>query len=127
MIPIENFFSQGELFRILHRQLQTGRVNHAILITGEAGLGKWTLANTVAAGLLCEASGEQDKPCGVCKSCIEMESLSHPDLIVIQKGKPLGQSESKSVIPVDDIREMIQIISRKSFPFTVTATTIPFS
>lgn len=84
---------------------------HALLISGEAGLGKWTLATALAAMLLCQ---EQDQsPCGHCRACLQMENLEHPDLVVLQKGVPISPDvkKPKSTIPVDDIREMIRLTS----------------
>ena len=81
---------------------------HALLISGEAGTGKWSLARTIAAALLCQ--GKDEKPCGRCRACLQMENLEHPDLIVLQKGVPISPEIKKprANIPVDDIREMIR-------------------
>ena len=81
---------------------------HALLISGEAGTGKWSLAQAIASALLCQGNGE--KPCGKCRACIQMENLEHPDLIVLQKGVPISPEIKKprANIPVDDIREMIR-------------------
>ena len=86
-------------------------MGHAVLISGEAGTGKWTLAVSLAATLLCQ--GEGKKPCGVCRACRQMEQLEHPDLIVLQKGVPIAPDirKSMSVIPIGDIREMIRLTS----------------
>lgn len=114
MIPLQSFYPQGEAVMSLERQLQNERMTHALLICGEPGIGKWTLAQTVAAYLFCEESGSS-KPCGRCRSCAQMEHLEHPDLIVLEKNKPISASDSKSVIPVSDVEEMIRRINRKGF------------
>ena len=115
MLSFDSFLSQGESVRALLRQLHEGRMTHALLISGESGMGKWSLAVLIAAALLCENPGPDGEPCFKCRSCLQMADLAHPDLIILQKGKPISSSEAKSVIPVDDIREMISRISLRGF------------
>ena len=111
MIGPDSFLPQGEAVASLIAQARNGRMGHAVLISGEAGTGKWTLAVSLAATLLCQ--GEGKKPCGVCRACRQMEQLEHPDLIVLQKGVPIAPDirKSMSVIPIGDIREMIRLTS----------------
>ena len=114
MISLRSFYPQGEAVVSLERQLQNERMTHALLICGEPGIGKWTLSQAIAAYLLCEDGGS-GRPCGKCRSCIQLEQLEHPDLIILEKDRPLTVSESKTVIPVSDIEEMIRRINRKGF------------
>ncbi len=53
------------------------RLAHAILIEGEEGLGKKTLARFISSALLCEG---EDKPCGKCRACTLVEKDSHTDV-----------------------------------------------
>jgi len=108
MYSPKQFQEQGESVRSLLEQIHTGRMVHALLISGEAGTGKWSLAQAIASALLCQGEGE--KPCGKCRACLQMENLEHPDLIVLQKGVPISPEIKKprANIPVDDIREMIR-------------------
>ena len=79
-------------------------------------MGKMTLARAIAASLLCEGDQREEMPCGKCRACRQMENLSHPDLIVMQKGEPLIPADrKKTVIPVDDIREMIRRTGLRGF------------
>ena len=79
-------------------------------------MGKMTLARAIAASLLCEGDQREEMPCGKCRACLQMENLSHPDLIVMQKGEPLIPADrKKTVIPVDDIREMIRRTGLRGF------------
>ncbi len=57
----------------------TGRMPHAILITGEEGVGKRTLADYAAMLMLCEKGGS--RPCGSCKECMRIEEHIHPDVV----------------------------------------------
>ena len=117
MVSLENFLSQGEPVASLVRQIKAGKATHAVLLCGETGVGKWTLAKTLASLLLCEFPESEKRPCGKCRACLQMESLSHPDLIVIQKGIPLTPSEAKSVIPVSDILEMTRRVTLHGYEF----------
>jgi DNA polymerase-3 subunit delta' len=53
--------------RVLTASLAAGRVPHALLFHGPAGVGKATAADRLAAALLCQGEGE--RPCGVCAPC----------------------------------------------------------
>ena len=81
---IENFIKQGHF-------------PHAILIEGEAGLGKRTLCSYLTAAALCE-SGE-DCPCGQCKSCEMLKAGTHPDVSVT------ALQDKKKSITVAQIRQ----------------------
>ena len=53
-----------------------GRLSHFYLLSGPRGSGKHTLADLIAAAMLC---AEPDGPCGVCRSSRKILSGSHPD------------------------------------------------
>ncbi len=99
----------------VHEQIREKRLVHALLIQGEPGTGKKTLAKLISSALMCKS--DRDIPCGVCSGCRLALSGEHPDIIMIEKGKPLSAETTKgrSTIPVDDIREMIRISSQ--YPF----------
>jgi DNA polymerase-3 subunit delta' len=69
----------------------------------------------MAAALVCKA--EKGVPCGECSSCVLAMSGEHPDITLIEKGKPLSRETAKgrNTIPVDDIREMIRLCSQYSY------------
>ncbi len=66
--------------RLLARRAQ-GRLPHALLLCGPAGLGKRAFANAFVAALLCEHAG--DTPCGQCRACRLVLAGSHPDKVRI--------------------------------------------
>ena len=109
------FRPQGKEILSLQKLIQQNRMAHAVLISGEPGTGKRTLAMLLASALMCIADTE--KPCGTCPGCRLAQSGEHPDITVIEKGKPLSPDTAKgrSTIPVDDIREMIMLCSRYAF------------
>lgn len=61
--------------------LSTGKMPHALLFAGPAGIGKSLLAKLVAAGILC--SSDDGKPCGHCHSCLLFSRSAHPDFTQI--------------------------------------------
>jgi DNA polymerase-3 subunit delta' len=81
--------------RNLALMIKNSKIPHAIILEGEMGLGKKTLAKHIAKAFLC---GAQDKPCNICKSCHLLEVGSHPDLLFTV---PDGAS-----IKVDQIRNL---------------------
>jgi len=74
---------------------QKGRMSHFYLLSGPRGSGKHTLAELIAAGMLCS---EPDGPCGVCRACRKIRSGNHPDFITID-------DPEKKIIPVRLVRE----------------------
>ena len=79
----------------LSSAVKTGRAAHCYMFCGEKGLGKHTLAKTFAKALMCENA--EVRPCGKCKSCIQIENEDHPDVIYIRHEKP-------TLFSVDEIR-----------------------
>jgi DNA polymerase III subunit delta' len=66
---------------ILIRALQTGRIPHAYLFAGPAGVGKEALAIEIAKAVFCSSSA--DKPCDNCSGCHRVSRFSHPDFIFL--------------------------------------------
>ncbi len=89
------------LWTQLQETVTQDRVPHALLILGARGMGKSILAHRFAAMLLCKAEGQQDKPCGVCKSCHQLATTVNPNLRVYEPEEPGKQ------LKVDTIRELI--------------------
>lgn len=80
------------------RAIENNKISHAYILTGEAGMGRKSIANAFAMTLLCEKG--QSEPCMVCHSCRQVLGGNHPDLIYVTHEKP-------GSIGVDDIREQI--------------------
>ncbi|AOK29527.1 MULTISPECIES: DNA polymerase III subunit delta' [Burkholderia] len=66
-------------------RLQTLRAHwpHALLLHGQAGIGKLAFARHLAKGLLCETPGENGEPCGACAACTWFEQGNHPDYRIV--------------------------------------------
>ena len=100
---------------MLQEQIREHRLVHALLIAGEPGTGKRTLAGLISGSLMC-LSG-YGIPCGKCSGCLMAASGEHPDITVVQKGIPLSPDikKGRATIPVDDIREIIRVCSQYAF------------
>lgn len=75
----------------------SGRLPHAVLISGRDGVGKRGLALELAKALLCRK--RDDDACDACPSCLKAAHLNHPNLHVLLPlptggGRPSGEGES---------------------------------
>ena len=81
----------------------SGRLSHALVITGEKGIGKKVFADYICKMLLCEQS---PAPCGVCHSCQKINKSIHPDIFKIVAA---GKSETIGVKEIAPIRSNLYI------------------
>ncbi|MCW4148279.1 DNA polymerase III subunit delta' [Halomonas sp. 18H] len=91
-------------WRQLCRLADAGRMPHALLFSGEHGVGKQRLAEALIARTMCAAPGEQ--ACGQCRSCQLLASGYHPDLLRI------SPEEGKRQIRIDTIRDVNRFVSQ---------------
>ncbi|MEO0474748.1 MAG: DNA polymerase III subunit [Planctomycetota bacterium] len=127
---MDRILGQPAALDALRNQLATGRVHHAQIFHGPAGVGKFTTAIAFARELLChdpitDLHGNTSA-CGVCPSCKLFEALydaedsddptatlasAHPDLHIITKELALFSDDAQerarklTSIPVGVIRE----------------------
>ena len=98
MMGFNNIIGHEEIIRHLKNAIETGKVSHSYIFTGEPGSGKKLLAGTFAATLQCEAGGTE--PCQKCDSCKKAVGKSHPDIIMVEHEKP-------GTITIDEIRDQV--------------------
>jgi DNA polymerase-3 subunit delta' len=60
-----------------------GHWPHALLLHGQAGIGKLRFAQHLAQGLLCEAQLANGEPCGQCPACTWFTQGNHPDYRIV--------------------------------------------
>ena len=77
-----------------------GGLPHACLISGPEGSGRHTLANLLAAAMVCQSDREENRPCRTCTQCKKVFDRIHPDVSIIT-----GPGEGKPVT-VGQIRDM---------------------
>jgi DNA polymerase-3 subunit delta' len=83
------------------------RVPQALLITGNKGLGKQSLANQFAFSLLCAQPQDNGLSCGHCASCLLLNAETHPDFIQLRPEEP-GKA-----ITVGQIRSLLTRLTLK--------------
>ncbi len=83
-----------EQFRVSKQQ---GRLGHAVLIVGPEGVGKRALAESVTRALLCRHDDQQQRPCGQCPACVQVEQGSHPDVHRVEADEKTGSIGIASV------------------------------
>lgn len=91
-------YSNEENKRLISLLTAKGREPHSVIITGERGSGRRTLARYLAAALMCEE--HSGKPCGKCKVCRMLEDNVHPDYIT-------AQANENGNYRLDDIRALV--------------------
>lgn len=96
-MQFENFVGNAALKSALSGAFFRRRLPHAILLQGEAGLGKRTLARILARAAVCRAENRETAPCGVCPSCIRAAAGSHPDIRIVTGSGASGAVSAESV------------------------------
>ena len=95
MRNFENIIGHEQNIEHLENAIENGQVSHAYIFNGEDGIGKMTTAKAFVKALLCESKNS----CGICQSCIQIDSGNHPDVIYV--------THEKAGITVDDIRDQV--------------------
>jgi len=81
--------------------LALGALHHAWLLYGLKGIGKRTLAEQLAAQVMCESSSA----CGECHGCKMLLAESHPDVF------RLGLIEGKRDLSIEQVRQVLNFLS----------------
>ena len=80
--------------------IESGRLPHAIVLYGPAGIGKRRLADRIARTVLCHEP-RPSGPCGTCRSCGFVDAGSHPDF------RRVEPAEGGAGIPIGAVRDLI--------------------
>jgi DNA polymerase-3 subunit delta' len=111
--PRETYELHGhaEAEAMLAQAFAAGRLHHAWLIAGRAGIGKATLAYRMARHVLAEP-GERDPartslavPAGSA-AARQVARLAHPGLLVLRRPYDLARKRLLSIISVDEVRRL---------------------
>jgi DNA polymerase-3 subunit delta' len=86
----------------------SGRLAHALLISGPRGTGKRQFARVLTAALFCRSRDAEGLPCGRCADCRQLAAGVHPGLATA------SPEEGKSVIAVEAVRGLCERLSMTS-------------
>lgn len=109
-----------DLYKAVWLDLQSRRTRlpHALLLTGQRGLGKSALARAFAAGLLCERPLANGAACGKCLACNWMGQGNHPDFRLLQPPALAAEMEANETrkgggqqITIDQVRALDEFLN----------------
>jgi hypothetical protein len=89
--------------RDLSFEVDSGRLSHAVLITGATEKLRAQVARLTASALLCTAAA--DRPCGRCSNCIKSKKSVHPDISEIS-----GEDKARSIK-----KESVSLIRQQAY------------
>ena len=106
-------YGQQHILRQLEPSLGQGRLAHAYLLTGPPHIGKMTLAVNLAQGVNClQGPGA---PCGECSQCERIAAGNHADVRVVRVAQREEGGPARTVIGIDDIKDLLHQASLKPF------------
>jgi DNA polymerase III delta' subunit len=99
---------------VLLSALESGRVPHAYLFAGPAGVGKRAAATAWAQVLNCAAPEAPARACGECGSCRKIAAGGHPDVLWVNfdfQARLLNEPPEKQLtLKIKTVREMIHLL-----------------
>ena len=95
-MPFSEFLGNERIVTALGGALRSGRVPHAMLFSGPAGVGKFTLARLFAAAANCEKL--TDDSCGECDTCKRISLLADPQRLIEQGLAERGESADAATV-----------------------------
>jgi DNA polymerase III subunit delta' len=100
--PLGHTAAQTQITQLL----ASGRMPHAILLAGPQGIGKATLANYLAARLICGSAGQGLQPDTSAPQYAQLQAGSCPDYHL------LTPPEGKKSIGIDAVRSLLATLKR---------------
>lgn len=94
-MAFEKLIGNETIKSLLTNMVEQDKITHSYLFLGPSGVGKTLFAKEFAKMILCV--GEQ-KPCGTCKSCLQLEEKNQPDFIMLEP--------EDGAIKIEKIRQM---------------------
>lgn len=104
-MPFRDVIGHDRAKSLLQAALLHERVAHAYLFHGERGIGKRLTALRFAQAINCETvpAAEADS-CSLCRSCLQIEARTHPDLLIIEP----DAEQANPQIKIEQIRDIEQ-------------------
>lgn len=95
-----NYPWMSESYQHLYHAYENNKLPHALLFSGQKGIGKLHLAQKFAKTILCDANISE--PCNQCQNCHLLDLGHHADFKLVQP------EESASMIKIDQIRSVCE-------------------
>lgn len=105
-MPFADVIGHNRPKKLMQVAMSSNRLAHAYLFHGEDRIGKRLLAIRVAQALLCDVVTNPADGCGACRSCVQIESRTHPDFSVIHP----DPEQTTLQIKIEQIRDLEQQI-----------------
>lgn len=93
-MQLSDLAGNEELKYELSEAMSARSLPHAVIIEGEKGVGKRTLASILASYAVCTSEGV--RPCGVCSGCVKAAKNIHPDIFTAD-GMNSGELNIESI------------------------------
>jgi DNA polymerase-3 subunit delta' len=98
---------QQQAWQRIQQQIEQNKMPHALLLSGQQGIGKWHFAQSLGNYLLC-SSPRAELACGQCRNCQLTLANSHPDK------KFITPEDGAKTIKIDQVRELASFVSKTS-------------
>ena len=92
----DELIGQEHVQKTLTNAIESHRIAHGYIFSGQRGTGKTTVARILARCLNC-INGPIAKPCGVCSSCLEISAGNSVDVIEIDAASNRGINEMREI------------------------------
>ena len=97
----------GQQLATLRQALAQDRLHHAYVFLGPEGVGKKTVAVSVAKAIHCQEMTRDF--CGRCASCVKVENHNHPDVRLV------GPLSGKKDISIEQVRALERELNYRAF------------
>lgn len=106
-MPFSDIVGHKKQLESLRRALEGDRLHHAYLFLGPEGVGKKTVALSLAMAVHC--TKQANDFCGSCSGCTRVQNGNHPDVRIVE---PLA---GKKEIVIQQVRELGKGLSYRAF------------
>jgi DNA polymerase III delta' subunit len=114
---LHEVLGQGAAVNQLMASMDAGRVPHAYLFTGPAGVGKKTAARAWAKILFCLSPPSPTASCGACAACRKVDNGGHPDFVWVDFARQAAllkeTVDKQKSLKIATVREMEHALRMK--------------
>jgi DNA polymerase-3 subunit delta' len=104
-----DIFGHDWAVNLLQQQIIRNEIRHAYLLVGMRGVGRRMLALRFAQALNCPQPKSPGAPCGICRTCDQINRMQYPDLSILKR------NEERTRIVIEQIRDLQHNLSLAPF------------